>query len=95
MDTTTSADPPSDGWLRFRLSAVRSGVEADVRLRRAGDRWVSVSDSMGRDVTGIGSTARAAIVASLDQLGPVAVMELLADLRLLDVSMWLTEVPAV
>lgn len=95
MDTTTSAGAGSDGWLRFRLSADRSGVEADVRLRRVGDRWISVSNSTGRDMTGIGSTPRGAIVASLDRLGPVAVMELLADLRLLDVSMWLTQVPAV
>jgi len=79
-----------DRFIRFRLSAARD-AEADIRLRRAGDRWISVSDSRGREVTGIGSTARAAIVASIDWLGPTAVRGLLVDLRLLDVSVLLAE----
>lgn len=54
---------------------------------------VADSDSSGRQVTGIGPTARAATVASLEWLGP-AVAELLADLRLLDVSRQLREVSA-
>lgn len=81
-------DSTTDGSLRFRLMADRIGVHADVRLRNVGDRWisVSVSDSSGRQVTGIGPTARAAIAASLDWLGAAVVSELLVDLRLLDVS---------
>lgn len=80
--------------VRFRLLAARVGVEADVQLRNAGDRWISASDSCGRQVTGIGPTARAAIVASLDWLAAAAVSELLADLRLLDVSRQLRELTA-
>jgi hypothetical protein len=80
--------------VRFRLLADTVGVRADVQLRNAGDRWISVSDSCGRQVTGIGPTARAAIVASLDWLGAATVSELLADLRLLDVSRQLHELSA-
>lgn len=86
-DSTTKA-------VRFRLLADRVGVRADVQLRNAGDRWISVSDSCGRQVTGIGPTARAAIVASLDWLGAATVSELLVDLRLLDVSRQLHELSA-
>lgn len=82
----------SDSPLQFRLVADSVAVRADVRLRNAGDRWVADSNSSGRQVTGIGSTARAAIVASLEWLGSPTVAELLADLRLLDVSRRLREV---
>jgi hypothetical protein len=87
VDSTTGA-------VRFRLLADRVGVEADVRLRNAGDRWISVSDSSGRRVTGIGPSARAAVVASLYWLGAATLSELLADLRLLDVSRQLRELSA-
>jgi hypothetical protein len=80
--------------VRFRLVADRVGVDADVRLRKSADRWISVADSRGRQVTGIGPTARAAIVASLDWLGAATVSEFLADLRLLEVSRRLHELPA-
>jgi hypothetical protein len=70
-------------------------VDADVRLRRAADRWISVADSSGRHVTGIGPTALAALVASLDWLGAATVSEFLADLRLFEVSRRLHELPAV
>jgi hypothetical protein len=89
----TRADSTTDA-VRFRLLADRVGVEADVRLRNAGDRWISVSDSRGRQVTGIGPSARAAVVASLDWLGAATLSELLADLRLLDVSRQLRELSA-
>lgn len=79
-----------EGDIRFHLSDDRV-TEADIRLRRAGVRWISVSHSRGREVTGIGPTARAAVVASLDWLGPAAVRRLLVDLRLLDVSVLLAE----
>ena len=70
----------------FQMWAPTLGVEAEVRLRRAGGRWIAVSEAHGREVTGIGPTARDAVVASLSWLGPLALSELLADLRLLDVS---------
>ena len=80
--------------VRFGLLADRVGVRADVQLRNARDRWISVSDSCGRQVSGIGPTARAAIVASLDWLGAATVSELLVDPRLLDVSRQLHELSA-
>ena len=85
---TGSATGPS---VRFQLLAHSLGVEADIRLRDAAGRWISVSEASGREVTGIGPTARAAVVASLAWLGPAAVSELLADLRLLEVSRQLRE----
>ncbi len=84
-------DSTTDHSLRFRLIADCTGVQADVRLWNAGDRWVANSNMSGRHVTGIGPTARAATVASLDWLGPAVVAELLADLRLFDVSSRLRE----
>ena len=69
-----------------------SGV--DVRLQRSAVRWISVADSSGRRVTGIGPTARAAIVASVDWLEEATVSEFLADLRLLEVSRRLHELRA-
>jgi hypothetical protein len=83
----------SDRFIRFRLTAAHD-VEADIRLRRSGDRWIAVSASRGREVTGIGSTARAAIVASIEWLGATAVRGLLLDLRLLNVSVLLAEASA-
>jgi hypothetical protein len=72
--------------LCFQVRAPTLGMEADIRLRNAGGRWISVSSATGREVTGIGPTARSAVIASLSWLGPRALAELLADLRLLDVS---------
>ena len=72
--------------LSFNLQAPTLGLDAEVRLWNAGERWISVSDALGREVTGIGATARGAVVASLSWLGTQALSELLADLRLLDVS---------
>jgi hypothetical protein len=92
FDGTRRNSPPD--VVRFQLVADRVGVDADVRLRKSADRWISVADSSGRQVTGIGSNARAAIVASLDWLGAATVSELLADLRLLEVSRRLRELPA-
>ena len=96
MDSTDgiTRDSTGSGWIRFRLSAEQVGVHADIRLRNAGERWVSVSETDGRRVTGIGPTPRAAVVASLDGLRPAAVRELLTDLRLLDVSFRLRDVSA-
>jgi len=92
MEVITTGRETSPEPIRFRLASGRADVLADVRLRRAGDRWIAVSDSGGREVTAIGSTARAAIAASVDWLGPVTVRELLVDLQLLDVSVKLTDV---
>jgi hypothetical protein len=90
----TRRDPTADP-VCFRLVADLAGVDADVRLRKSADRWISVADSSGRRVTGIGPTARAAIVASIDWLGAAAVSEFLVDLRLFEVSRRLHELPAV
>ena len=79
-------DSTTDCSICFRLIADCTGVQADVRLWNAADRWVADSNISGRHVTGIGPTARAATVASLDWVGPAVVAELLADLRLFDVS---------
>ena len=87
----TRRDSTSERSLRFRLIADRAAVQADVRLRNSGDRWVADSNMSGRRVTGIGPTARAATVASLDWLGPAVVAELLSELRLFDVSSRLRE----
>jgi hypothetical protein len=76
------------------MVADRVGVEADIQLRKAGDRWISIAGSCGRQVTGIGPTARAAVVCSLDWLGAGTVSELLADLRLLDVSIQICKLSA-
>jgi hypothetical protein len=90
----TRHDAPTDA-VRFRLVADRAGVDADVRLRKSADRWISVAESGGRRVTGIGPTARAAVVASIDWLGAATVSEFLADLRLFEISRRLHELPAV
>lgn len=79
----------------FRVRAPTRGVEAEVRLRNAGGRWISVSEAIGREVTGIGPTARDAVVASLSWLGPRAMSELLADVGLLDVSHQLLQLKVV
>ena len=88
MDTfdPTHTKPATGAAVCFQVQAPTLGVEAEVRLRRAGIRWIAVSEASGREVTGIGPTARDAVVASLSWLGPRAVSELLADLRLLEVS---------
>ena len=91
--STLDTERSPEGGIRFHLSDDRA-TQADIRLRRAGVRWISVSQSRGREVTGIGLTARAAVVASLDWLGPAAVRGLLVDLRLLDVSVLLAEATA-
>jgi hypothetical protein len=90
---TLDTERSPEGSIRFQLSDDRA-TQADIRLRRAGVRWISVSQSRGREVTGIGPTARAAVVASLAWLGPAAVRGLLVDLRLLDVSVLLAEATA-
>ncbi|HET8784593.1 MAG TPA: hypothetical protein VFM38_03100 [Candidatus Limnocylindrales bacterium] len=96
MDSSdeTTRDATGAGSLRFRLSADRLGVQADISLRDAGERWVSIADTGGHRVTGIGPTPRAAVVASLAGLQPAAVRELLADLRLLEVSLRIREASA-
>ena len=65
-----------------------------ISLRDAGERWVSIAETGGHRVTGIGPTPRAAVVASLAGLQPAAVRELLVDLRLLEVSLRIREASA-
>ena len=80
------------GSIAFQLLAPTLGIEADVSVRNAAGRWISVSGAGGREVTGIGPTARAAVVASLAWLGQPVMSELLADLRLFDASWRLRDV---
>jgi hypothetical protein len=77
---TVSAD------VRFRMWAPTHSVEAQVRLRHTTTGWIATSQAAGRATTGIGPTARDAVVASLGWLGRSALSELLADLGLFDVS---------
>lgn len=90
----TTQDATGSGWIRFRLSAGRAEISADVSLREVGERWVSIADAGGDQRTGIGSTPRAAVVASLGALRPGDIREMLADLRLLDVSLRIREASA-
>ena len=77
---TVSAD------VRFRMWAPTHSVEAHVRLWHTAAGWIATSEAEGRITTGIGPTARDAVVASLSWLGRSALSELLADLGLFDVS---------
>lgn len=86
MDSRDWSSNDLDDALPFRLDAARARVVADVQLRRAEARWIAIADASGRHVTGIGPTARAAVVASLSWLGAPVVSELLADPCLFDVS---------
>jgi hypothetical protein len=87
MTTCDSAREERGGaTLRFCLRAPSSGLEAAVELRNVADRWISISAARDQHVTAIGGTARGAVAASLAWLGPGASSELLADLRLFDVS---------
>jgi hypothetical protein len=83
---TTSDPSPAGGTLGCDLLAPSSGLEAAIQLRQASGRWVAVSAARGQQVTAIGASARVAIAESLAWLGPTAVSELLADLRLIEVS---------
>jgi hypothetical protein len=86
VKTTSDPAPAAGPTLRCDLSAPNSGLEAAIQLRQAAGRWVAVSAARGQRVTAIGASARGAIAASLAWLGPTAVSELLADLRLIEVS---------
>jgi hypothetical protein len=83
---------PADGTqtapadVSFRMSAPTQSVEAQVRLRHTPSGWIATSAADGRATTGIGPTARDAVVASLGWLGRSALSEMLADLGLFDVS---------
>lgn len=83
MDDMTPTGEPE---VQFELEAPKRGVRVDVRLRRAGERWLAVSATSALVQTGLGRTARDALVASLTPLGAASTAELLLDLRLLDVS---------
>jgi hypothetical protein len=72
--------------INFDLHAASHSLDATIEIHQVSGRWVSVAAARGQRVTAIGATARAAIAASLAWLGPAVASELLADLRLLDVS---------
>jgi hypothetical protein len=72
--------------INFDLHSPSHGLDATIEIHQVSGRWVSVATARGQRVTAIGATARGSIAASLAWLGPAVTSELLADLRLLDVS---------
>lgn len=71
--------------IRFTLTPA-GGVAVDVRLRRAGERWLArIGGDQGH--AAIGASAHAALAAAVQLLGQPAVSALLADLCLLEPSL--------
>ena len=68
-------------------------AEVFVRLRRLGHGW-SAQASGPASSTGIGETARLALIAALQPLGDRQVRALLADLGLLEPSITVVEIEA-
>jgi hypothetical protein len=77
---------PDRSGMRFRLSAPSQDFYVELRLRSTAHRWIAVADIAGEHGIGIGRNPREALVASLASLGADVRAELLADLRLWDVS---------
>ncbi|MDP8905138.1 MAG: hypothetical protein M3N29_07465 [Chloroflexota bacterium] len=76
--------------ISFTLSPPGLGFAVDVRLRRAGDRWVA--QVAGQSVLGVAASAGAALQAALAPLGSSATAVLLADVGLLGPSFDVIEV---
>jgi hypothetical protein len=72
--------------ITFELATQMPASAVHLRLRAFGERWVASADINGAQRVGVGSSARAAVVASLTTLDPRARAVLLADPALLDVS---------
>ena len=72
--------------VRFQLTAPGVGCAVDVRLDDRGDRWLAVADYDGRREVALAATARAALTSSLAPLGRDAVIALLANPALFEVS---------
>jgi len=79
-------DRPIDHIVAFRLAPAGLGFGVDVRLRRAGERWVAVVVLDGREQTALAPSPRAALTAALATLDASAVKALLADTGLLEPS---------
>jgi len=70
------------GLIEFTLSADAGRPPVEVRLRRAGERWVAQLPGTAGAV-GIGTSARAALRAALEPLGSESAVRLLADVGLM------------
>ncbi len=79
-------DQSNDLALQFTLAPAALRFSVEVRLRRAGERWIALATIQGQPQTGIGATPRAALAAVLDQLSTLAVTILMADTGLLEPS---------
>jgi microcystin degradation protein MlrC len=72
--------------VNFHLASPELGLDVEVRLRELDGRWLAVADFGGKPEVGIGGSARAALTAALDTLGPRAAAALMADPQLFGVS---------
>jgi hypothetical protein len=79
-------DRTIDTAITFRLAPADLTFGVDVRLRRAGERWVAIAGIAGREQTGVGASPRGALNASLATLDARSIRALLADTALLDPS---------
>jgi len=70
------------GLIEFTLSGDGGRAPVEVRLRRAGERWVAQLPGTGGAV-GMGTSARAALKAALEPLGSESAVRLLADVGLM------------
>jgi hypothetical protein len=69
-----------------RLGSAELGIEVAVRLRQLDGRWLAVAEFGDEPEVGIGSTARAALTASLATLGERTAAALMADPQLFGLS---------
>lgn len=74
---------PSVVRTEFTLVAPGLGPTVEIRLGRAGDRWVAVAQIGDEPEVSLGGTARQALEAALAPLGPRIARALLADTALL------------
>lgn len=72
--------------VNFRLTASDLDFYVDVALRNFDGRWLAVADIAGDKEIGLGRSLRAALAASLSDLGPRAASRLMTDPQLLGVS---------
>jgi hypothetical protein len=65
--------------VEFQLEPPSLGHAVSVRLRDFKDRWFAVAECRAVRHSGLGSTAREALVAALAPLGPKATAALMAE----------------
>jgi hypothetical protein len=92
--TIHAMERSSDLTVEFTLAPAALRYSVDVRLRRAGDRWIAVSRSGNSSLTGIGTSPRAALTAALEPLGKLAMTVLMADTGLLEPSLTVAQAAA-